>query len=130
VTRRVRTDYLGLVRDFHLRFEIAASSAPTGAVEEPLRQSREALMVEELQELLEAMATEDPVEIADGLADLLYVVFGTAVVYGIPMDEVFLEVHRSNMSKLGSDGKPLVGANGKRLKGPNFRPPDITPLLV
>jgi predicted HAD superfamily Cof-like phosphohydrolase len=86
-------------------------------------------MTEELRELLEAMRAEDVTEIADGLADLLYVVFGTAVAYGIPMDGVFAEVHRSNMTKLGSDGKPVIGAEGKRLKGPGYVPPNIRPLL-
>jgi len=87
-------------------------------------------MEEELRELLQAMASEDIVAIADGLADLLYVVFGTAAAYGIPMDDVFAEVHASNMSKLGTDGKPIIGEHGKRLKGPLYRPPNIAPLVV
>jgi predicted HAD superfamily Cof-like phosphohydrolase len=86
-------------------------------------------MTEELQELLDAMHSEDAVAIADGLADLLYVVFGTAVAYGIPMDEVFVEVHRSNMTKLDPDGQPIVGEGGKRLKGPGYVPPNIQPLI-
>jgi predicted HAD superfamily Cof-like phosphohydrolase len=132
VRRRQRSsvDYLGYVREFHRTFGIAAPDTPTGRVEGDLRHSREALMTEELRELIQAMRAEDVVEIADGLADLLYVVFGTAVAYGIPMDDVFAEVHRSNMSKLGPNGQPIIGAHGKRLKGPSYRPPDIRPLLA
>jgi predicted HAD superfamily Cof-like phosphohydrolase len=122
-------DYLGSVREFHRAFGIPAPDTPTGRVEGDLRRSREALMTEELRELLAAMHAEDLIEIADGLADLLYVVFGTAVAYGIPMDDVFEEVHRSNMTKLGFDGKPVIGAAGKRLKGPGYVPPNIRPLL-
>lgn len=87
-------------------------------------------MIEELRELCDAMEAEDLLAVADGLADLLYVVFGTAVAYGIPIDRVFAEVHASNMSKLGQDGRPIIGEHGKRLKGPHYRPPDIAPLLT
>ena len=124
-----RTDYLVDVTAFHRAFELPAPESPIGRVEPGVRRSREELMREELDELIEAMRVEDVVEIADGLADLLYVVFGTAVAYGIPMDGVFREVHRSNMTKLGPDGKPVVGEYGKRLKGPHYDPPRLRPLL-
>lgn len=68
-------------------------------------------------------------KLAKELADLLYVVYGTADVYGIPMDDVFREVHESNMSKLDDNGKVLRRDDGKVLKGPNYRPPDIAKLL-
>jgi predicted HAD superfamily Cof-like phosphohydrolase len=132
VRRRNRApgvDYLGAVREFHHAFGVPAPEHSTGHVDEELRRSREALMTEELKELLDAMGREDLVAIADGLADLLYVVFGTAVAYGIPMDEVFAEVHRSNMTKLGPDGKPIIGEEGKRLKGPGYVPPNIQTLV-
>jgi predicted HAD superfamily Cof-like phosphohydrolase len=74
------------------------------------------------QRMLEAAAKE--------LADLLYVAYGTADVLGIPLDKVFAEVHRSNMSKLGQDGKPVVREDGKFLKGPNYRPADIRGVLT
>jgi predicted HAD superfamily Cof-like phosphohydrolase len=128
--RRPSVDYLGSVREFHATFGIPAPDRPTGQLDPGLRASRQALMEEELHELLDAMGAEDLVDIADGLADLLYVVFGTAVAYGIPMDDVFAEVHQSNMSKLGPDGQPIIGPDGKRLKGPFYRPPDIRPLLA
>jgi predicted HAD superfamily Cof-like phosphohydrolase len=122
-------DYLGSVRRFHRAFGVPAPDVSTGHVDEDVRRSREALMTEELEELIEAMHSEDVVAIADGLADLLYVVFGTAVAYGIPMDQVFAEVHRSNMTKLGPDGQPIIGEAGKRLKGPGYVPPNIEPLV-
>lgn len=57
---------------------------------------------------------------AKELADLLYVVYGAAVFLEIPLEEAFEEVHRSNMSKLGADGKPVLRKDGKILKGPNY----------
>ena len=63
-------------------------------------------------------------KLAKELADLLYVVYGTAVSFGIPINEVFEEVHRSNMSKL-VDGKPSYREDGKVLKGPNYQPPKL-----
>jgi predicted HAD superfamily Cof-like phosphohydrolase len=71
------------------------------------------------------MLNHDIIGIADAYADLLYVVYGGAVTNGIDIDEVFKEVHRSNMSKLGADGTPIFRDDGKVLKGPNFSPPDI-----
>jgi predicted HAD superfamily Cof-like phosphohydrolase len=127
---KARIDYFGCVREFHEAFDVPASEMPTAHVDHALRTSRQALMEEELRELHRAMDSEDLVGVADGLADLLYVVFGTAVAYGIPIDEVFAEVHVSNMSKLGSDGKPIIGEHGKRLKGPRYRPPNIAPLVT
>ena len=63
------------------------------------------------------------------LADLLYVTYGMAVTFGLPIDEVFERVHRSNMSKLGPDGKPLYRDDGKVLKGPNYQPPKLDDLF-
>jgi predicted HAD superfamily Cof-like phosphohydrolase len=69
------------------------------------------------------------VEAADGLADLRYVTDGAALEWGIPLEKCLREVHRSNMSKLGEDGKPVLRADGKILKGPNFTPPDLGAIL-
>lgn len=68
-------------------------------------------------------------KVAKELADLLYVVYGTAAAYGIPIDDVYREVHRSNMSKLGEDGKPIYREDGKVLKGPNYSPADVEKVL-
>lgn len=67
----------------------------------------------------------DKAKLAKELADLLYVVYGTAATFGIDIDRVFDEVHKSNMSKLGEDGKPVYREDGKVLKGPNYQPPKL-----
>ncbi len=56
-------------------------------------------------------------------------VYGAALTFGIPVADVFTEVHRSNMTKLDDDGQPVVRADGKVMKGPNFSPPDLLPVL-
>jgi len=88
------------------------------------------LVAEEVSELFAAVRNKDIVEVADALADLLYVTYGMAHEFGIPIDEVFEEVQSSNMSKLGGDGKPIYREDGKVLKGPNFRPPEIEGVLA
>jgi len=87
------------------------------------------LIYEELGELREALDNRDIVEVADALTDLLYVVYGAGHSFGINLDKCFEEVHNSNMSKLGEDGKPIRREDGKVLKGPNFREPNLKDLL-
>ena len=87
------------------------------------------LIEEELDELKEAIANDDLVEVADALADLLYVVYGAGAAFGINLDACFHEVHSSNMSKLGENGKPIYREDGKVMKGPNFREPDLKSIL-
>lgn len=84
------------------------------------------LIKEELEELFEAMGEKDLVEIADALTDILYVTYGAGHAFGIDLDACFDEVQRSNMSKLGADGKPIYREDGKILKGPNYSEPDLT----
>lgn len=69
------------------------------------------------------------IEIADALTDLLYVVYGAGHAYGIDLDKCFAEVQRSNMSKLGEDGKAIKREDGKVLKGPNYSPPNLRKIL-
>ena len=69
------------------------------------------------------------VEVADALADLLYVIYGAGHAFGIDLDECYNEVHSSNMSKLGEDGKPIKSDSGKVPKGPNFFEPDLKSIL-
>ena len=66
---------------------------------------------------------------ADALTDLLYVIYGMGITYGLNLDECFKEVHRSNMSKLGADGKPIYRSDGKVLKGENYSPPNLKRIL-
>lgn len=87
------------------------------------------LINEEVEELMTAVDNDDIVEIADALTDILYVVYGTGHAYGIDLDDCFDEVHRSNMSKLGEDGKPLYREDGKVLKGPDYFPPKLEDVL-
>ena len=93
------------------------------------RELRLELIQEEVDELGEAMEQRDMVGIADALTDILYVVYGTGHSYGIDLDECFQEVHSSNMSKLGEDGKPIRRDDGKILKGPNYFEPDLESIL-
>ena len=83
------------------------------------------LIKEELKELEEAMNNKDLKEIADALTDILYVTYGAGFAYGINLDKCFKEVQRANMSKLGKDGKPIFNENGKVMKGPNYKKPDL-----
>lgn len=87
------------------------------------------LLWEEFQELTYAMAYEDVKQVAKELADLLYVTYGTANAYGIPMDEVFTEVHKSNMSKMPPDGVIKYREDGKILKGDWYKEPDLESIL-
>tara|TARA_E500000318_G_C3557206_1_gene211668 strand:- start:1092 stop:1469 length:378 start_codon:yes stop_codon:yes gene_type:complete len=87
------------------------------------------LIEEELDELKEAISNEDLVEVADALTDILYVVYGAGAAFGINLDACFHEVHSSNMSKLGEDGKPIYREDGKVMKGPNFREPNLKSIL-
>ena len=87
------------------------------------------LIREELEEMREALDSKDMVGIADALSDLLYVVYGAGHSFGINLDACFNEVHRSNMSKLGADGKPIYREDGKVLKGPDYSEPDLKKFL-
>lgn len=90
---------------------------------------RMGLIVEEFIELQTAVADNDFVEIADAIADSIYVLTGYAIELGIPLDAVLAEVHRSNMTKLGEDGKPIYREDGKILKGPFFEAPNLEGIL-
>lgn len=119
-----------MVREFHRVFGAELREAPRiGASDLWLKVLRERLIKEEFDEVLEAMDYNDVAHLAKELADLLYVVYGTAASFGIPMDAVFAEVHRSNMSKAGEDGKPILRDDGKVLKGPNYFQADVQKIL-
>jgi predicted HAD superfamily Cof-like phosphohydrolase len=94
-----------------------------------IQQLRVALIEEELTELKEGINKGDLTEIADAITDILYVTYGAAHAFGIPIDDCFEEVQRSNMSKLGLDGKPMFRPDGKVLKGPNYSEPDLESVL-
>lgn len=87
------------------------------------------LIQEELNELKDAMEEKNLKEIADALTDILYVTYGAGYAYGINLDKCFKEVQRSNMSKLGEDGKPIFNEKGKVMKGPNYSEPNLKKIL-
>ena len=88
-------------------------------------------MREENEEYLDAANNKDLVEVADALGDMLYILCGTIIEHGMQhkIEEVFNEIQKSNMSKLGADGKPIFREDGKVLKGPNYFKPDIKSIL-
>jgi len=87
------------------------------------------LIKEELEELTEAIQNKDLLEVADALTDILYVTYGAGHAFGINLDECFNEVQKSNMSKLGEDGKPIYNEAGKVMKGPNYFKPNFSKIL-
>ena len=88
------------------------------------------LIKEELDELKEAIENKDIKEVADALTDILYVTYGAGHAFGINLDNCFEEVQNSNMSKLGSDGKPIYNENGKVMKGPHYFKPDLSKFVA
>ena len=117
-----------LVEDFMEAMGQDVNVVPTFP-EEEIQRLRLDLIEEELDELHYAIDNKDMVEIADALGDLLYVVYGAGHAFGIDLDECFKEIHASNMSKLGPDGKPIKREDGKVLKPDTFFPPDLKTIL-
>ncbi len=91
---------------------------------------RSNLIEEELNEFKEAISKKDLKEVADALTDILYVTYGAGHAFGINLDDCFEEVQKSNMSKLGNDGKPIYNEHGKVMKGPNYFKPDLNKFLT
>ena len=94
-----------------------------------INQLRISLINEELEELKKAISENNIVEVADALTDILYVTYGAGHSFGIDLDKCFNEVQESNMSKLGSDGKPIYNESGKVMKGPNYFKPNLSKFL-
>ena len=118
-----------LVGDFMESMEQDVFLAPEFP-EEHTQRLRANLIEEELDELQLAIDNQDMVEVADALTDLLYVVYGAGHAFGIDLDECFHEVHRSNLSKLGTDFKPIKREDGKVLKPDTYSPPDLKAVLA
>lgn len=119
------------VKLFHSSFGLGISENPTVDLPENVKMLRFNLMKEENEEYLEAVQNKDIVEVADALGDMLYILCGTIIEHGLQhkIEEVFDEIQRSNMSKLGEDGKPIYREDGKVMKGPNYFKPDFTKIL-
>jgi predicted HAD superfamily Cof-like phosphohydrolase len=119
------------VHEFHSAFGLGIKNTPSGDLGESKNLLRFNLMKEENEEYLEAAQNNDIIEIADALGDMLYILCGTILEHGLQykIEEVFDEIQRSNMSKLGEDGKPIYREDGKVLKGPNYFKPDFEEIL-
>ncbi len=119
------------VTEFHEAFGLGIKNTPTADIGEARNMLRFNLMKEENEEYLEAAQNNDLVEVADALGDMLYILCGTIIEHGMQekIVAVFEEIQRSNMSKLGEDGKPIYREDGKVLKGPNYFKPNIANIL-
>jgi predicted HAD superfamily Cof-like phosphohydrolase len=132
-------DYLSMVKEFHDKYGHYTSNKINSDLPTKILILREKLITEEAEEFKKASydmydgidkeyTAVDIVNIADALADLLYVTFGAALAYGIPIDKVFAEVHRSNMTKsMNKDEKSIPG---KTIKGPDYEPPYLKSILL
>lgn len=123
------SDAMACVARFHEAFDLPRASRPGTDIPAELAKLRVDLLVEETGEFADASAKNDIVGIADALADIVYVAYGAAVTYGIDLDAALREVHRSNMSKLDDQGRPVYRGDGKVLKSARYRPPDISGVL-
>ncbi|MCM4171366.1 hypothetical protein DHD32_07730 [Arenibacter sp. TNZ] len=122
---------LSAVELFHNSFGLGVSKEIKADLGKDKNLLRFNLMDEENNEYLEAATNNDVVEVADALGDMLYILCGTILEHGMQykIEEVFEEIQRSNMSKLGKDGKPIYREDGKVLKGPNYFKPNIVDIL-
>ena len=123
--------YTDAVHEFHTAFKLGIKNQPTADLGKAKNLLRFNLMKEENEEYLEAANNNDLVEVADALGDMLYILAGTIIEHGMQykIAEVFDEIQRSNMSKLGEDGHPIFREDGKVLKGPNYFKPNIGSIL-
>ena len=135
-TLRSTSVHYDAVKAFTLAMGQPVGEEISDYVSNPLTKLRINLISEELKEVCGETVWRnmlqkkvDKAALTKELADLLYVTYGFAVTFGLPIDEVFERVHRSNMSKLGDDGKPVYREDRKVLKGPNYQPPDLTDLF-
>jgi len=119
------------VTAFHRAFGLNISTNPTIDLPVEIKKLRYNLMKEENEEYLEAIKNDDLIEVADALGDMLYILCGTILTHGMQniIEDVFAEIQDSNMSKLGLDGKPIYREDGKVMKGPNYKRPDLEQFL-
>ena len=113
------------VKTFMQTFDQEVKSKPSFSTEK-INELRYNLIKEELEEFKHALENKDLLEVADALTDILYVTYGAGHAFGIDLDSCFEEVQNSNMSKLGTDGKPIRNEAGKVMKGTNYYKPDLS----
>ena len=119
---------LNAVKDFHDIFGLSYNHSPTVELQKKIIELRFNLMKEENEEYIEAARNNDIIEVADALGDMLYILCGTIIEHGMSeiIEDVFDEIQKSNMSKLGADGKPIYREDGKVMKGPNYFKPNFS----
>jgi predicted HAD superfamily Cof-like phosphohydrolase len=115
------------VKKFHNTYKLGYSETPIANLGNSKNKLRFSLMSEENEEYLEAANNDDIIEVADALGDMLYILCGTIIEHGMQdiIEDVFDEIQRSNMSKLGEDGEPIYRDDGKVLKGPHYFKPNF-----
>ena len=116
------------VKNFMETFGQEVKSRPSFSSDK-INMLRYNLIKEELDEFKQALDSNDLLEVADALTDILYVTYGAGHAFGINLDACFEEVQNSNMSKLGNDGKPIYSDQGKVMKGPNYFKPDLSKFI-
>lgn len=121
--------YERMLKDFHTKYGHFVAPHPTTGIPQSTKRLRIELINEEIRETKIAMVTDHLEQIADGIADSIYVLVGTAVSYGIPIDRIFIEVHRSNMTKTAAIAVDGQKYGTKTPKGPSYIPPDIKGIL-
>ncbi len=124
-------DKINLVKEFHETFKLEYHESPQAEVSEKIVALRHRLMAEENDEYLEACEKKDLTLIADALGDKMYILFGTIIAHGLQykIEEVFNEIHRSNMSKLDNNKQPIYREDGKIMKSELYFTPDIKQVL-
>ena len=139
----VNSSWETMLKEFHNKYGHLVSNQATLSIPHEVKALRYKLIKEEVEETFTAMGfiysgdntheyiedQQDIVEIADGIADSIYVLIGTAVAYGFPIERIFLEVHRSNMTKTAAKVEPGQKYGTKTPKGPDFIPPDIKGII-
>ena len=125
----IKNSFFDDVKAFHQLFSLPVGERPAFTNPEDV-ELRMRLIDEERNELEEAILNNDIVEVADALADLIYVACGAAVSFGIPLNEVWNEVQRTNMAKVGKDGRPSYRPDGKVSKPEGWQPPDIRGVIA
>lgn len=118
------------VLEFQNAFGIESPTRPK-LLHKKRAELRHNLLQEEVDEVMSAVKSKDLVSIVDGVIDSMYILIGTAHEYGFAdrMEQLFDEVHRANMSKMGSDGKPILRKDGKVMKSDSYSPPKLDKIL-
>jgi len=119
---------LSCVKEFYEQFDLPVQDMPMLPVQER-RRLRMKLLEEKYHDYRYAERGRDLLKIADALGDMMYVIGGTALEYGLPLDRIFLEIHRSNLTKVDENGRPIFREDGKLMKTPQYSKPDIAQII-